>query len=54
VCDIIVQKLLGKVDGVIKAEASSYTRTAVVTFDDEKTDLQALTQATTQAVLMAN
>ncbi len=45
-CPITVRKSIEQVDGVIKAEAFAETRTAVVTFDDAKTTVEALTEAT--------
>jgi mercuric ion binding protein len=48
-CPITVKKALTKVDGVIKAKASLEKREATVTFDDTKTNAQALIQATTDA-----
>nr|WP_311529513.1 mercury resistance system periplasmic binding protein MerP [uncultured Ralstonia sp.] len=48
-CPITVKKALSKVDGVQKAEASLEKREAVVTFDDAKTNVGALTWATENA-----
>lgn len=48
-CPITVKKALSRVAGVSKTEVSFDTREAVVTFDDAKTDVQALTQATADA-----
>ncbi|TCS62960.1 mercury resistance system periplasmic binding protein MerP [Varunaivibrio sulfuroxidans] len=48
-CPYIVQKSLLNVPGVTKAKVSSEKKTAVVTFDDAKTSVAALTHATTQA-----
>ena len=45
-CPITVRKSLEKVEGVLKAEAFLETRTAVVTFDDSRTNAKALTEAT--------
>ncbi|MFO6055146.1 mercury resistance system periplasmic binding protein MerP, partial [Pseudomonas aeruginosa] len=45
-CPITVKKALTKVDGVQKAEVSYEKREAVVTFDDAKTNADALTKAT--------
>jgi len=45
-CPITVRKSLERVDGVLNAEAFLETQTAVVTFDDAKTDVRALTEAT--------
>lgn len=49
VCPITVRAALTKVKGVVKAEASLEKREAVVTFDDAKTKVEALTQATANA-----
>jgi len=48
-CPITVKKALTKVDGVQKAEVSYEKREAVVTFDDAKTSVEALTKATENA-----
>lgn len=48
-CPITVKKALSKVEGVQKAEVSFEKREAVVTFDDAKTNADALTEATTNA-----
>ncbi len=48
-CPITVKKALSKVDGVQKAEVSFEKREAVVTFDDAKTNVEALTKATENA-----
>ena len=48
-CPITVKKALGKVDGVTKTEVNLEKRAAVVTFDDTRTNLQALTRATGDA-----
>ena len=48
-CPITVKKALTKVDGVQKAEVSYEKREAVVTFDDAKTNADALTKATANA-----
>lgn len=45
-CPITVRKSIERVEGVIKTEAFIETRTAVVTFDDTKTNTDALTEAT--------
>ena len=45
-CPITVRRSIEQVDGVLKAEAFIETRTAVVTFDDAKTNVEALTEAT--------
>lgn len=49
VCPITVKKALKNVAGVNKAEINFDKRQATVTFDDAKTNVAALTQATTQA-----
>ena len=49
VCPITVKKTLSKVDGVQKVEVSFETLEAVVTFDDTKTNAEALTKATASA-----
>ena len=48
-CPITVKKALSKVAGVQKAEVSFEKREAVVTFDDAKTNADALTKATENA-----
>lgn len=48
-CPITVKKALVKVDGVQKVEVSYEKLAAVVTFDDKKTNVQKLTQATEAA-----
>ena len=48
-CPITVKRALTRVDGVIEVEVSFERREAVVTFDDDKTDVQALTRATENA-----
>lgn len=49
VCPITVKRALTKVDGVTKAEVNFDKRQAVVTFDDARTSVEALTKATTNA-----
>lgn len=49
VCPITVRKALNKVTGVTKTEVSFERKEAVVTFDDAKTSVAALIQATTDA-----
>ncbi len=49
VCPITVKKALTNVAGVSKAEVNFDKRQATVTFDDAKTNIAALTQATTNA-----
>lgn len=48
-CPITVKKALTKVEGVQKVEVSYEKLAAVVTFDDAKTTVEALTQATQNA-----
>lgn len=48
-CPITVKKALSKVDGVSKVEVQYDKKQAVVTFDDTKTDANALIKATTNA-----
>jgi periplasmic mercuric ion binding protein len=45
-CPITIKKVLSKIDGVIQIEVSAETRQALVTYDDTKTHVQALTAAT--------
>ena len=48
-CPLTVKAALSKVDGVMKANASLEKREVTVTFDDARTDIQALTKATENA-----
>ena len=48
-CPITVSKALKKVDGVEKVAASFEKREALVTFDDAKTNVDALRKATANA-----
>lgn len=48
-CPITVKAALSKVEGVSKTEVKYEKREAVVTFDNAKTGVQKLTQATTNA-----
>lgn len=48
-CPLIVEKSLERVPGVAKVAVSYQDKTAVVTYDDGKTDVQALTAATANA-----
>ena len=48
-CPLIVRKSLERVAGVSRADVSLETKTAVVSFDDAKADLPALTAATASA-----
>jgi mercuric ion binding protein len=47
-CPLIVRKSLEAVPGVAKAVVSFKDKTAVVTYDDGKTNVKALTGATTK------
>ena len=47
-CPFTVKKALQKVEGVSKAEVTFETKLAVVTFDDEKTTVKALTRVIRQ------
>lgn len=48
-CPITVKKALNKVEGVEKIEISFEKKEAVVTFDDAKTKVEALLEATKNA-----
>ncbi len=48
-CPITIRKALQKVPGVISAKAEFKTKTATVTFDPAKTNVEALIKATTNA-----
>lgn len=48
-CPITVKMALTKVDGVIKTEVSYENREAIVTFDDAKTSIEALSKASENA-----
>ena len=48
-CPVTVRLALKKVPGVIKAEADYETRSATVSYDPDKTSIQALTRATANA-----
>jgi len=48
-CPITVKMALNRVDGVSQADVSYPEREAVVTFDDTRTSVEALTEATTNA-----
>ncbi len=48
-CPLIVRKSLEAVPGVAKAVVSFKDKTAVVTYDDGRTNVNALTEATTKA-----
>jgi periplasmic mercuric ion binding protein len=47
-CPLIVRKSLEAVPGVAKAVVSFKDKTAVVTYDDSRTNVRALTTATTK------
>ncbi len=49
VCPITIRKALEKVKGVTEAKASFDTKTATVTFDPGKTNIEALTKAMANA-----
>jgi mercuric ion binding protein len=49
ICPITVRRALEKVPGVYEATVDFDTKTATVTFDPEKTNVEALIQATTNA-----
>lgn len=48
-CPITVKKALSKVEGVTKTAVNFGEREAIVTFDDSKTSVEALTQASENA-----
>lgn len=48
-CPITVKKSLTRVDGVIDVSVTYEPKEAVVTFDDTKTSLEAITEATRNA-----
>lgn len=48
-CPITVKKALGNVPGVSRTEVNLDRREATVTFDDDRTNLEALTRATQDA-----
>ena len=48
-CPITVKKALNKVEGVSKTQVSLEKKEAVVTFDDTKTNVEAITKATASA-----
>ena len=48
-CPITVKKALTKVDGVTKVDVDYDKRQVVVTYDDAKTSIEALTKATADA-----
>jgi mercuric ion binding protein len=49
ICPITVKKALGEVAGVTKTEVNLEKREATVTFDDSRTNIDALTHATRDA-----
>ncbi len=49
ICPFTVKKALNKVDGVTDANVSYEKKQAVVSYDDAKTNPEALTKATTNA-----
>ena len=48
-CPHVIKQSLAAVPGVTNVAVSDKTKTAVVTFDDTKADVQALINATTEA-----
>jgi mercuric ion binding protein len=48
-CPITMRKALEKVDGVTQAEVDYETKSAVVTYDDQKANVDQLTKATQDA-----
>ena len=48
-CPITIKKALTEIDGVTEAEVSFERKDAVVTFDDTKTSVSALIEATANA-----
>ena len=48
-CPITIRKALEKVPGVVEAKSDYDTKTATVTFDPQKTSIEALTKATANA-----
>jgi len=48
-CPITIRKALEKVPGVIEAKSEYKTKTAMVTFDPDKTTVEKLTEATKNA-----
>lgn len=49
ICPATVKKALSRVPGVAKVDANYKDKQAVVTYDDSKTSIQALTKATENA-----
>ncbi|MGH6856889.1 MAG: cation transporter [Methylocella sp.] len=48
-CPRVIRQSLAAVPGVVNVTVSDKTKTASVTFDDTKTDVKSLTQATAEA-----
>lgn len=48
-CPITVKKALNKIDGVVSVEINYQKKEAVITFDDKKTCIASLIDATTNA-----
>ena len=48
-CPITIRKALQRVPGVIEAKSDYASKTAVVTFDPDKTNVSVLTEATANA-----
>lgn len=53
-CPLTVKRALQKVEGVIEARVTWEPKEAVVTFDDTRTNAQALTEATRNAGYPSN
>lgn len=53
-CPITVKKALTQVDGVMEVSVTYEPKEAVVTFDDTRTSLEALTEATRNAGYPSN
>ncbi len=53
-CPYIVKQALSRISGVTEVEVSYQEKTAVVTFDDRKTDVAALMAATARTGFPAN
>ena len=49
ICPITIRKALSKVDGVIEAKADFESKTATVTFDDNKISVKTITDTTANA-----
>ncbi len=48
-CPYTIEKALNRVPGVIESDADFQSKTATVVFDPERTDVEALIRATTDA-----